>query len=312
MGGRAYPTILYLYSIGRRSHALISDAFYSACYQSLAEAASFSYECNWSAHNQENTLALSKKNILCLLAHQDDEYFIAPFLIREQKEGNIVTCVYITDGSGYGINPEIRNRESLSALSSIGIRKRNIIFLGGDFRFRDSEISSRCQDVLDALHDYFRSSSFDKIYCPAWEGGHVDHDAVHLIALAFASTQEPTITAWEFSLYHAYRMPRGLFRVMSLLKSPTTRNTEKLSFVMAVKWAFLFKYYRSQWRTWLGLFPEAITKIILLRSAHIQATSVSRIFNRPHQGSLLYETKFGIAYEDFKKDTEQFQDRYFR
>ena len=97
-------------------------------------------------------------------------------------------------------------------------------------------------------------------------------------------------------------MPRGFFRVMSLLKSPTKRNTEKVSFVTAVKWAFLFKHYRSQWRTWLGLLPEAITKIILLRSAHIQAASVSRIFNRPHQGLLLYETKFGIAYEDFKKE----------
>ena len=222
-----------------------------------------------------------------------------------------MTCVYLTDGSGYGVNTEIRNRESLLVLSSIGISKKDVIFLGDQLRFKDSALLNRCQDLLDALNHVFANNDFEKIYCPAWEGGHVDHDVVHLVALAFAKSCEAVITTWEFSLYHAYRMPRRFFRVMSLLKSSTPRDTEKLSFFLAIKWAFLFLYYRSQWKTWLGLCPEAILKIILLRKAHVQEASIAKISKRPHRGLLLYETRFGTTYDDFKKNTEKFRHRHF-
>jgi LmbE family N-acetylglucosaminyl deacetylase len=247
-----------------------------------------------------------------MFAHQDDEYFITPFIIRERKEGNAVSCVYLTDGESYGIDSGVRNQESLKALSALGVSRSDIIFLGSEKGFKDSTTMVRCQEIFDALNSKLDGKTYRRIYCPAWEGGHVDHDAVHLIALALATSRGLISETWQFSLYNARLAPKGLFRVMSPVRTSARTRTARISFLIALKCAFLCRYYRSQWKTWLGLSPEAIFKMIVYRRIKIQVVSIIDVFHRPHESPLLYETRFGIPYVQFMGNTEVFRTKYLR
>jgi len=250
-------------------------------------------------------------NILFLLAHQDDEYFIAPFIVREKFNGNLINCVYLTDGSGYGIDPQKRDKESLNALSSLGVEEREVIFLGNESGVKDSTAMIHCQIILDGLIQQIGDKRYCRIYCPAWEGGHTDHDAVHLVALAFAKTRNLVNETWQFSMYNAYRVPKLFFRVMYLFDLSQEIQTEVIKFPNEFKFAFLFRFYRSQWKTWIGLSPQSIFKFLFVRRMKIQLASIKKTFHRPHDGSLLYEKRFGIMFDYFMEQTRNFRNYHF-
>ena len=44
------------------------------------------------------------KQILIVMAHQDDEVAFSTRIALEIKRGNSVTCAYLTDGSGGGVS----------------------------------------------------------------------------------------------------------------------------------------------------------------------------------------------------------------
>src|SRR6185503_17138294 len=104
----------------------------------------------------------------------------------------------------------------------------NILFV---FAHQDDEIAGatrmlrarrdgdhvQCAYLTDHVHEALaflesQAGQADEVYTLAWEGGHQDHDAAHLVALAFA--QRRGIPCHEMPLYNGYRSPGSLFRVM--------------------------------------------------------------------------------------------------
>lgn len=223
----------------------------------------------------------------------------------ETGAGRPVRCVVLTDGAARGTSSATRDRESLAVLGRLGVLPHAIDFLGGRHGIKDGTLVRHLDLSLMLLNTHAGSASVDQIFCLAWEGGHPDHDAAHLVALAFARERQLLDRIWQFPLYHGKGMPRGLFRVMSRLDRSgyIERRIPARDAARIVRLPFL---YRSQHATWVGLFPEAFAKLALLRREIMRAATAEAVRQRPHAGTLFYERRYGIGYDSWRTLAEPF------
>src|ERR1051326_5047535 len=165
---------------------------------------------------------------LYVFAHQDDEVAIAPRIARDVASGARVVCAFLTDGGA----PAVRDAESRAVLASLGVH--DVIFVG----LPERTLVEHLEEAYHAL----KERDAEEIITLAWEGGHQDHDAAHLVALALAKIKG--VRCLECPLY------RGYFRVLSPLRVSERR---RLTARDVAKRAMLCWRYPSQRRSWLWL-----------------------------------------------------------
>lgn len=246
---------------------------------------------------------------LCILAHQDDEVAMASRIWRRSREGRPVHCAFLTDGTGHGSDPAVRNAESRAVLTSLGVPEENILFLGSEHRLADGALFRNVDRGYDLLEQATRSLAVEEILCLAWEGGHPDHDASHLIALSLARRHAVLENTWQFSIYNEGRGRGRFLRVMSPIDGGDVR-TRRLSPGEGIRLGLLPFAYPSQWRTWLGLFPGAFLQFALLRRESTRGVSLEATRDRPHEGRLFYERRFGVPFSEFQEATKAFRERF--
>ncbi len=149
-----------------------------------------------------------KQRILVFAAHEDDEAIGAGTIVsRAIKNGGNVTVVLATNGApsefGHG-NREalIRRNETLKALSLAGVPKENIIFLGYEdlgfiFEINVSKEIARISEIIKRVNP-------TQIYTQAYEGGHIDHDAIHYLAVNAAKKANSKAAIYEYIEYNAF------------------------------------------------------------------------------------------------------------
>jgi len=235
------------------------------------------------------------QDVLVLLAHQDDEVGIFSRIRHEIAAGNRVWCVYLTDGAK-DVPATVRDAESLTVLRGLRIPTERVAFLrDAQGRIGDGTLMLHLARARTALGVWVAGTQahFSRIYTIDWEGGHADHDACHLVALAVA--RDLTISdIWTFSLYNAYRRPRGFFSVLSFVPAAQPVVRRRLSVRDAIDAARIVFAYPSQRRTWLALGPGWIAKTLLRREERLRRPDAARLAARPHDGALLYETLFKV------------------
>jgi LmbE family N-acetylglucosaminyl deacetylase len=236
----------------------------------------------------------SGRDVLFVLAHQDDEYFALPWICEEVGSGSRIAIVFLTNG-GLRTDPQVRNNESLRALQTIGVEESRIEFLGTAAEVPDGRLIYHLTDSYNGVRNWISKLAFSPvcIYAPDWEGGHPDHDAAYVIALRLA--EDLNIKGWGFSLYNAFKAPKRFFRVLNPLPN-TSYKTVVYSTITALKYAAFCWRYTSQWKTWIGLFPESFVKRIFWRRETVNALDRTRLQGPPHHGELLYERMFGTTY----------------
>lgn len=70
------------------------------------------------------------KTLMVIIPHEDDEFNIAGSTIHGSiLEGIHVICVFSTWGDN-SYTPDIRRREAVKSLSTLGVKEHDIIFLG--------------------------------------------------------------------------------------------------------------------------------------------------------------------------------------
>ncbi len=247
----------------------------------------------------------SGKSILFVLAHPDDEFFFAPRISEAVEAKDAVYCAYITDGAGRGVSPTVRSRESTKALGHLGVPAANLLFVGAEAGIRDGSAHVRLGEAYDALADAVRDLPLHEIYVLAWEGGHPDHDAIHLVGVALARTLGVT-HVYECPGYSRDRVTLLPFRVMKLIPRPSETSTCRFGLAEGLFYFSLCACYRSQWRTWLGLGPEAFVRLVLGRRHEQRAATGIDYTARPHPGPLLYERRFGVSFTQFREATAEF------
>jgi LmbE family N-acetylglucosaminyl deacetylase len=223
-----------------------------------------------------------------VFAHQDDEIAFVSRMRRCER----TTCVYLTDGASR-VAAGVRNAESRRVLGTLGVT---------DTRFtacvRDGELPDHLADALRTLEREVEHAG--EVVTLAWEGGHQDHDAAHLVAAVFAKRRG--IPCIEMPLYNGHGTRGPFFRVQHPIgdgwESRSITQREKLAN------AALARHYKTQRSTWIALAP-----LMLLAPARelTRVADLERTRSRPHEGALYYERRFHYPYERFATLAEEFR-----
>jgi LmbE family N-acetylglucosaminyl deacetylase len=128
--------------------------------------------------------------VLVFAAHPDDDVLgLSATINRHQMNGDRVTVIYVTNGSGdlgesYRLRSSyskersaLRYSEGTRSLSLLGMKKENVYCLG----FPDGGTHRYLKHMATDIFSLIRKFNPKKIYVHSIEGGHTDHDMVSYV-----------------------------------------------------------------------------------------------------------------------------------
>jgi len=237
--------------------------------------------------------------LVALLPHPDDEFAILPLLEQANAEGRAIHLVWLTDGAFGGVDPEVRRQESLRALCSAGVQAATLAFVGIDGRIPDG----RLHLSMDAAHAATVAALAAvegpaELLLPAWEGGHQDHDAAHALGRAVARSRG--FHALQYPLYQGEGLRGPVFRALAPLRASTVVRTLPVGWADLRRLVRACRHYRSQWRSFVGLLPMALLRLLVARSIVLCAVDPTAPLRPPHDGPLLYERRTAWRWPDLQ------------
>jgi LmbE family N-acetylglucosaminyl deacetylase len=246
---------------------------------------------------------------LFLLPHQDDEFFATGLIRASRAAGRAPWFVYLTDGAGGAASSTVRCAETRAALAALGVGAGAIWFLGCEHSVPDQGLAARLPEVFDRvrMRSVEREAELASINVTAWEGGHPDHDAAALMAVALGRALDALDRVRQFPLYNAYRC--GAFPYAAFRPIGEAGPVERLPIMGRDRLAdlrLLFTY-RSQWRTFLGLSPFVIAHHARVGWQLSQTLTRDVVARRPHAGPLLYERRRWTTAEAFEAQVAAFR-----
>jgi LmbE family N-acetylglucosaminyl deacetylase len=244
--------------------------------------------------------------VVFLFAHQDDEALVFSCIERALCEGSRVLCIYLTNGNFASSRSTRRDIESRRVLSRIGVNPSDIHFVGSMCGFPDGALFGYLNDALAATSAILSPlNAVRGLYVHAWEGGHQDHDAVHLLGVTYAARAGLLHVCRQFPGYRAAKNFLGL-TILSPLAENGAMSAEPISFTARLRYLRLSLCYPSQWRTWIILFPLMAFSYWIKPNQEIQRVSTRRLLARPHTGELLYERRKRMTYDRFREEADIF------
>lgn len=245
---------------------------------------------------------------LFLFAHQDDEFGVFQKIIDELADGREVYCAYLTDGVSDGLSPKVRNLESITVLTKLGVTPKNILFVGEELMIPDTKLVDHLRKAKEWLASWLpENAQIENIYLPAWEGGHPDHDSLHAIGVVIANKLNLLDKVRQYPLYNGYKCKGQFFRVLLPLASNGEVTKQKMSWSNRYRFFSFIFYYPSQIITWIGLAPFVMIHYIVFGTQSLQRVSFDQIQLPPHSGSLYYERR---KFCTWKKMSERLREIY--
>jgi hypothetical protein len=256
------------------------------------------------------TQGVARDLALFLFAHQDDEFGVFGELSRLRASGHRIVVVYLTSGNPTGNACPVREKESIDVLEKLGVARADVHFVGANVGIADAHLCEHTEAAYAAVQGLVESVGRPtSLYSLAWEGGHQDHDAAHLVGLALANELGILDRSFQFPLYTGDGLPGWLFK----LCSPLVANGPVSSFRMTVSSRIRFirfaLSYPSQALTWLGLFPSLLFHYTFRGTQLLQGVSLKRVAAPPHPGTLLYERRRFYTYAGFRTKVAPFCSR---
>lgn len=234
----------------------------------------------------------SRRAVLFLFAHQDDEFGVFQHVLLAREAGYRVCCAYLTTGVFAGSDPTKREEESISVLGRLGVSRDEIHFPGVGLKIPDGQLMRNLDIAIDWLSGWIASiENVDTVFLPAWEGGHPDHDTLHAAVLIATSRGIPRFQLFQYPLYNGYRCWGPLFRVLSPLPANGQGKLSPIPWRRRMQFLRLCLSYPSQLKTWLGLFPFTLLHYFINGVETVQEVSHRRLRERPHDGPLYYERR---------------------
>lgn len=244
--------------------------------------------------------------VVFVLAHPDDEFACSMWLKSLRASGRRVAVTYLTDGGFGGQATDRREQESLRVLRRLGVEAADVVFLGRLHGWPDGALHACLAEASAGLKDWVNTlGPVGTIVMPAWEGGHQDHDAAHLAAIAAAS-HHGISDLWQIPLYTGAGLPGPFFRVLHTLVENGPVETYRASWRERLQAIALCVEYASQWKTWLGLLPFLTLHLVMAGTFPRQRVQLQRVRQPPHAGAPLYERRGFLAYRDFRASADRF------
>ena len=230
---------------------------------------------------------------LFLFAHQDDEIGVFHEITRTVRLGKPLRCIYLTNGAWDGVSPGRRNAESITALATLGVRRQDIVFLGERLGINDGQLPNHLEQAWDGLREIAETlakgtAPVSRLIMQAWEGGHQDHDAVHLVGLALARHLDIVQQSFQFPLY---RMPAGRFWLSFAAPLPQNGKVTQspMGWRQRAAHLMMLRHYRSQTKVMLRIGSHLLWHHLQGGGAKLQPVSLGRVLGRPNSGMMLYE-----------------------
>lgn len=244
-----------------------------------------------------------------LFAHQDDEIGVMHVLATLAANGRRVLCLYLTNGAFRGNSPQRRNKESLRVLAGLGVGADAVRFIGTELDIPDGALAQHLvradAAILACLAEV---GSIERIIMHAYEGGHQDHDAAHVLGIRAAQRSGTLASARQFTLYRATALPflpHVMFRPLAAngpVEETPIPVVERLRFLLHCL------SYRSQPLALLGLLPLMAIDYLFSGRQKLQPVAMARLVERPHPGALLYERRNRAIFADVNAATTAFLD----
>jgi LmbE family N-acetylglucosaminyl deacetylase len=230
---------------------------------------------------------------LFLLAHYDDEYCALPLILQAKAAGEPMLFCYTTQPPDPAARRR-RARETVAFLAHYGAPPPLALAAPADDGRSCLALPALCA-ALEAL--LAGQPPLDRIVTPAWEGGHVDHDACAVLAVALAAAQKNPCRLEQFSLYQGLGLPGPLFHGGRLLEKNGPPIVIPLTARQWRSYAAAVRFFPSQAGVWSTLWP-ALVFTWLRQGYAVQGLDPGRVRQRPHDGPLLYERRGLARYED--------------
>tara|TARA_A100001015_G_C15033150_1_gene734445 strand:+ start:1694 stop:2470 length:777 start_codon:yes stop_codon:yes gene_type:complete len=249
------------------------------------------------------------KNLIIVLAHQDDEFCLFNRIINFKDKKNIY-IFYMTSGMNVNSNKKYLNHrdlESIKVLRKLGISKKNIFFLGRKLSINNNQLHNNLQKAFPELVKKLKKINGTKIgYTHSLEGGHEDHDACYYLVKIANYKYKFFQSCFQFPAYNGEKLPYIFFRVFSPIKKNGKIYQLKYKFIDRFKFIYLLFFYKSQFKIWIGLYPFIIFKYLFYKSDSVQEIRINNTIRRPHIGKLLYEKRKFCKYKIFNQKIIKF------
>lgn len=253
------------------------------------------------------------KVIVLLLAHPDDEVFLIPYLTVINRNKNTVHVVYLTDGQGFQhkFNCDTRFVESKKFLTTLHKNiDWNFYFLGKGLGIEDSALYLNLEISFKELSKLLISLKPDTVISLCAEGGHPDHDAVSV----FSTILSRQLSS-DFLSFSCYRNSKFFpFTVLPHNDDPKDIVNIRINLSSRLKNVFstlmIPLIFRSQWRTWIGLFPLLLLLnafFLIFKIYKLNPTQLFRLQNRT-----LYQKRMGINSKIVNQSLSDFVFKYDR
>lgn len=231
--------------------------------------------------------------IVHVFAHFDDEFCAWPLIRRALAEGREQRFIHVVDYR----TPRLaatRRAETLAFLTSQGLPPGSELHLGAARGWQDGELHRHIEPAYAALRAAV-TGPVERIVCPAWEGGHPDHDVCAALAVRLAADLGG-VPVDQVSLYQGKGLPWIFYRAVTPLPENGPVREVRLKLGEWGRWLAAVRVFPSQLKAWSGLLPAMIATYALQRAFRYQGLDPARIGMRPHAGRLLYETMFKTPY----------------
>jgi LmbE family N-acetylglucosaminyl deacetylase len=253
-------------------------------------------------------LPASTPSDIYVLAHPDDDIFVRPLIKHSLRKCCRVIIMYLTDGAAGGrFDPSRRKTEATAALRSLGVDADDIHFSGIACGIPDGLLFEHLELCLSSvLATLVNNKQCLRLISHAWEGGHPDHDAAHLIARVVARRLGCLEESLVFPSYRAADAGLLPFAVCSPLVSNGPQCDQRICLQESLETLAAIRYYRSQWLTFVGLGPGLVFQYCSRRSIPLQQMKLSCAPQRPMPGTLLAERRFKADWQRCSRIADAF------
>ncbi|MEH6678063.1 hypothetical protein [Phenylobacterium sp.] len=233
--------------------------------------------------------------VVYILAHCDDEYAALPLILEAQAAGQDQVFLYVAENRG-----EVADRrlgETRAFLADLGLAPESAAYAVSGTEAYDGQVHRHLDACLKQLRERLAAiPHVERFIIAAWEGGHADHDACAAMAAVLAAERGASIE--QFSLYNRRGLSVLPFQACAPIPENGPVRRVRLRPRQWLNWALLVRRYPSQATSWLGLWPSMFAGFALGGGYGVQRLDPARLAERPHDGDLLYERRFGVAYAE--------------
>jgi hypothetical protein len=235
--------------------------------------------------------------VVYILAHLDDEYGALPLIWEAEREGFAQKFLYLADyrDAALGERRLAETRRFLARAHQSPCAVRPIGLGTGVF---DQSVHRGLGELLPrVLAELAEASPITRLVVPAWEGGHMDHDACAFLGARLAAALGVPVR--QFSFYNGLGLPRPLLRGVAPLAQNGPVRRLALSPGAWLRWSLAVRAFPSQLYAWSGIWP-AMMWGLARRGFGWQALAAERVDARPHAGPLFYERMFKVPYVEVR------------